>query len=167
MKSWSCPWKRGGELLSGWENMDRSRFLTPLLQRQRFSTLNSVSGIYPGLYQRGRLTCWKIWRSLSGSPPTSCSTQVKRKKATLEATGTFTCHNSLFLLNYQHELDGFFQVVTNIHPCFAGLGPANPLKMDDFSEKVIDHARTNSHSALLVQANNQHAVWVIIHSVHH
>lgn len=30
-KSWSRPWKRGRERLSGWENMDRSRFLSPLL----------------------------------------------------------------------------------------------------------------------------------------
>lgn len=37
---------------------------------------------------------------------------------------------------------------------FAGLGPASPLTMDDFSEKVIDHARMNSHSALLVKPIN-------------
>lgn len=164
MKSWSRPWKRGGELFSGWKNMDRTKFLIPLLPRQRYPTLNSVSGIYPGLYQSGRLTCWKIWRSLTGSPPTSCSTQVKRQKAELETVELLLVR--IFPLTISMNLMVFFQVVTNIHPCFAGPGPANSLKMDDFSEKVIDHARMNSHSAPLVKPNNQHVVWVNIHSVY-
>lgn len=58
------------------------------------------------------------------------------------------------------NLVGFFQVVTNIHPCFAWLGPDN-----DFSEKMIDHTRMNSHAVPLVKPNNQHIVWVNIHRV--
>lgn len=61
----------------------------------------------------------------------------------------------------------FFKFVTNIYSRFAGLGPASPLKMDDLSEKVIDHARMNSCSALLVKPNNEHVVLINVPSVHH
>lgn len=59
---------------------DRSRCFTPLLQRLRFPTLNSMTGTCPHHCPSGRVTCWKIWRGLAGSPPTSCSTQVKMQK---------------------------------------------------------------------------------------
>lgn len=63
---------------------------------------------------------------------------------------------SFFLLTFSTNLVGvFFQLVTNILACFAGLGPANPPEMDDFGGKVIDHARMNSHAALVVKPNNQ------------
>lgn len=63
---------------------DRSRCFTPPLQRLGFPTLNSMTGTCPPHCLSGHVTCWKIWRGLGGSPPTSCSTQVKMQKTELQ-----------------------------------------------------------------------------------
>lgn len=63
---------------------DRSRCFTPLLQSQCFPSLNSMTGTCPRHCLSGRVTCWEIWRGLVGSPPTSCSTQVKMQTVELQ-----------------------------------------------------------------------------------